>query len=76
MKIVLAPDKFKGCLSAADVCRAIAAGLRRVDATIDIDACPMADGCAIAEGCVCPIADGCASLVIEGCGCAVGAAWL
>jgi glycerate kinase len=44
MKIVLAPDKFKGCLSAAEVCGAIAAGLRRVDPAIDIDACPMADG--------------------------------
>jgi glycerate kinase len=44
MKIVLAPDKFKGCLSAAEVCRTIAAGLRRVDAAIDIDTCPMADG--------------------------------
>jgi glycerate kinase len=44
MKIVLAPDKFKGCFSAAEVCRAMAAGLRRVDAAIEIDACPMADG--------------------------------
>jgi glycerate kinase len=44
MKIVLAPDKFKGCLSAAEVCRAITAGLRRVDPAIEIDPCPMADG--------------------------------
>ncbi len=44
MKIVLAPDKFKGCLSAADVCEAMAAGIRSVDPSITIDVCPMADG--------------------------------
>jgi glycerate kinase len=44
LKIVLAPDKFKGCLSAAAVCRAMAAGIRSVDPSITIDACPMADG--------------------------------
>ncbi|HEV2294220.1 MAG TPA: glycerate kinase [Tepidisphaeraceae bacterium] len=44
MKIVLAPDKFKGCLSAAAVCEAMAASIRAVDASIAIDACPMADG--------------------------------
>src|SRR5688572_24458712 len=44
MKIVIAPDKFKGCLSAADVARAIAAGLRSVEPYIVIDECPMADG--------------------------------
>ena len=44
MRIVLAPDKFKGCLSAADVARAMAAGARTVDPAIEIDACPIADG--------------------------------
>ena len=44
MKVVLAPDKFKGCLSAAAVCEAMAAGVRSVDPSITIDACPMADG--------------------------------
>jgi glycerate kinase len=44
MKIVIAPDKFKGCLSAAEVADAIAAGLRRIDAEAQIDLCPMADG--------------------------------
>jgi len=44
MRIVIAPDKFKGCLSAADVSRAIAAGLRRADPDVEIDECPMADG--------------------------------
>ena len=44
MRIVLAPDKFKGCLSAAAVCEAMSAGVRAVDPSITIDACPMADG--------------------------------
>src|SRR5256885_3355211 len=44
MKIVVAPDKFKGCLSAAEVATAIAAGLRAADQNIQIDECPMADG--------------------------------
>jgi glycerate kinase len=43
-KCVIAPDKFKGCLTAAQVARAIAAGLRTVDPMIQIDECPMADG--------------------------------
>ena len=44
MKIVVAPDKFKGSLSAPEVARAIAAGLRQADASIVVDECPMADG--------------------------------
>jgi glycerate kinase len=44
LKLVIAPDKFKGCLDAAGVCRAIARGWRSVDATAQIDECPMADG--------------------------------
>jgi glycerate kinase len=44
MKCVIAPDKFKGCLTAAQVARAIAAGLRSVDPKIEVDECPMADG--------------------------------
>jgi glycerate kinase len=44
MRIVLAPDKFKGSLTAPQVAEAMARGVRRArgDATIDI--CPMADG--------------------------------
>jgi glycerate kinase len=44
MKILIAPDKFKGTLSAREVADSIAAGLREVlpDATIDIE--PVADG--------------------------------
>ena len=44
MKVVAAPDKFKGCLSAVVVAHAIAAGLRSADPALEIDPCPMADG--------------------------------
>jgi len=44
MKIVVAPDKFKGCLSAPVVAACLEAGLRRIDSTLEIDLCPMADG--------------------------------
>ncbi|MDQ6620158.1 MAG: glycerate kinase [Pseudomonadota bacterium] len=42
--IVLAPDKFKGSLSAPEVCAAMATGLRRVWPDADIRLRPMADG--------------------------------
>jgi glycerate kinase len=44
MKIVLAPDKFKGSLSAPQVCDAMATGIRQVHPEAEIDRCPMADG--------------------------------
>ena len=44
VKVVIAPDKFKDCLAAAQVAEAIAAGVRDVDGKIEIDLCPMADG--------------------------------
>lgn len=44
MRIVLAPDKFKGSLTAAQACDAMRAGIARVDPKIEVDACPMADG--------------------------------
>jgi glycerate kinase len=44
MKVVVAPDKFKGSLGAPEVARAIAAGLRWADASIVVDECSMADG--------------------------------
>jgi glycerate kinase len=43
-KVVLAPDKFKGCLSAAQVADAMAAGVRTAWPNATIDACPIADG--------------------------------
>ena len=44
MKILIAPDKFKDCLSATDVAEAMARGVREVDPRIEVDLCPLADG--------------------------------
>ncbi len=44
MRILIAPDKFKGSLSARDVAQNIAAGLREVLSNAKIDIVPMADG--------------------------------
>jgi glycerate 2-kinase len=44
MKIVLAPDSFKGSLSALEVCRAMAEGIGRVLSGVEVVAVPMADG--------------------------------
>jgi len=44
MKIILAPDSFKGSLSADAVCDALQAGLRRVLPDAEIVRRPMADG--------------------------------
>jgi glycerate kinase len=44
MKILIAPDKFKGSLSAREVAENIAAGLREVLPDVKIDMAPMADG--------------------------------
>ncbi len=44
MKVVIAPDKFKGSLSAENVAQAIARGVRNAAPDAEIDLCPMADG--------------------------------
>ena len=44
MKVLIAPDKFKGCLTADEVASEIAAGIRDVLPTADIDLMPIADG--------------------------------
>ena len=44
MRILLAPDKFKGTLTASEVCAAITEGIHRVDASIEVLAHPLADG--------------------------------
>ena len=44
MKVVIAPDKFKGSLSAPQVAASIALGLRKGDPGVTIDSCPVADG--------------------------------
>lgn len=44
MKVVIAPDSFKESLSALEVARAIADGVREVEGDAVVDLCPMADG--------------------------------
>jgi glycerate kinase len=44
MRVVIAPDKFKGCLSAAEVARAMEAGALCAEPRAAIDICPLADG--------------------------------
>ena len=44
MKIVLAPDSFKGSLTAAEVCAAMEEGIRRFLPDAEIVSVPMADG--------------------------------
>lgn len=44
LRVVLAPDSFKGSLSAPDVCAALARGLAKASPGIVIVARPMADG--------------------------------
>lgn len=44
MRILLAPDSFKGCLGAAQACAAMAEGIRRAAPEADIRAIPLADG--------------------------------
>ncbi|MFQ6049033.1 MAG: glycerate kinase [Phycisphaerae bacterium] len=46
MKLVVAPDSFKQCLSSTQVCQAIVEGLRRVwpGPDVRIEAVPMSDG--------------------------------
>lgn len=44
MRVLLAPDKFKGCLTAAEVAAAVAAGLRDGCPDLDIVQVPVADG--------------------------------
>ena len=44
MKIVIAPDKFKGSLPAAQVAGAIAAGLRSELPSVELVTSPVADG--------------------------------
>ncbi len=44
MRVLVAPDKFRGTLSAAEAARAIAAGWRRVRPSDRVEEVPMADG--------------------------------
>jgi len=44
MRIVIAPDSFKGCLNALNVAQAMRRGVQRVYPESEIDMIPMADG--------------------------------
>lgn len=44
MKVLIAPDKFKGSLTAKEVCAAIEQGLLKIDPTLSIKSIPLADG--------------------------------
>ena len=44
MRILIAPDKFKGALNAREVAESVAAGLREVLPDAEMDVAPMADG--------------------------------
>jgi glycerate kinase len=44
MRVVIAPDKFKDCLTAPKIADAIARGIRSVRPDAQLDLCPMADG--------------------------------
>lgn len=44
MRVLLAPDKFKGSLSAEQVADHLQAGMKRTAADASFDRCPIADG--------------------------------
>ncbi|ATW24750.1 glycerate kinase [Candidatus Formimonas warabiya] len=44
MKIVVAPDSFKGCLTAAEVAKAIKQGIQKINREFSVVLVPMADG--------------------------------
>ena len=44
MKVVIAPDKFKGSLTALEAASAMARGVSTIDPGAAIDLVPMADG--------------------------------
>ena len=44
MRIIVAPDSFKGCLSALEVCRALHKGVSDADPDIEVVEVPLADG--------------------------------
>jgi glycerate kinase len=44
MRILIAPQEFKGSLTAAQAAEAIAAGARRAGAAVELDVLPLADG--------------------------------
>ena len=61
-RIVLAPDSFKGSLSAREVAAAMTRGLLAADADVEIQICPMADG---GEGTLDAVAAACGGTMQE-----------
>ncbi|MDT5245708.1 MAG: glycerate 2-kinase, partial [Mycobacterium sp.] len=43
-RVVIAPDKFKGSLTAGQAARAMAVGVKRANPELQIVECPVADG--------------------------------
>jgi len=62
VKIIIAPDSFKGSLSALEVARAIQKGIKNADTTIETVVVPMADG---GEGTVQSLVDATDGRIIE-----------
>ncbi|MCU0379198.1 MAG: glycerate kinase, partial [Bacteroidales bacterium] len=62
MKIIIAPDSFKGSLTAHQAAEAMRAGIRRVDKTIETVLVPIADG---GEGTVQSLVDASGGRIIE-----------
>lgn len=62
MKILIATDSFKGCLTAQEACDAIAAGLEKVDPGSEFVKVPMADG---GEGTVQAMTDALGGRIVE-----------
>nr|WP_122011920.1 glycerate kinase [Maliibacterium massiliense] len=44
MRVIIAPDSYKGCLTAIEVAQAMEKGILRADSRIEVDKIPMADG--------------------------------
>uniref|UniRef100_UPI0040479CA3 glycerate kinase n=1 Tax=Roseivirga sp. TaxID=1964215 RepID=UPI0040479CA3 len=44
MKILIAPDKFKGSLTAMEVCNALQEGIHDIGSSIEVTKLPLADG--------------------------------
>jgi glycerate kinase len=64
MKVVIAPDKFKGSLTALEAARAIARGVSTIDPRAAIDLVPMADG---GEGTVAALVSAASGKYLETC---------
>jgi glycerate kinase len=61
MKIVIAPDKFKDCLAADGVARAMAAGIDAGRPALERDVCPVSDG---GEGFVAAMSQACGGRLV------------